>query len=170
MTSSEPIVGYKRIAPDAPDNDDVDCSQPERGKEAEVAGPRLEQAEMQRNKKLRRVGEARNLLREELKMTANVRQIDEMERNEMVGEKRRSRDTCDARGEGTGLGLREEGDGAGGEKLENKRKKEATEHKQGRFQGKGEGKEKAVEKRTLPLSEKPAKAREQQHGEGVGSN
>ncbi len=68
-----------------------------------------------------------------------------------MGEKRRVRDECDAGGEGTGQGLREEGGGAGGEKLENKRKKEAK-HKQGSFEGKG--KEEAVEKRKRPLSEK----------------
>ena len=44
---------------------------------------------------------------------------------------------------------RAEGGGAGGEKLENKRKKEAK-HKQGSFEGKG--KEEAVEKRKRPLS------------------
>ncbi len=60
-------MGYKRSAPDAPDTSDDDGSQPERGKEAEAAGPKLDedQAERQRNKKLRRDGEARNLSREE---------------------------------------------------------------------------------------------------------
>ncbi len=77
--SSEPIVHYKRRAPDAPDTSDDDVSQPERGKEAEAAGPKLDQAERQRNKKLRRDGEARNLSREERKMTAIMRQIEEME-------------------------------------------------------------------------------------------
>ena len=38
--SSEPILGYKRSAPDAPDTSDDDGSQPERGKEAEAAGPK----------------------------------------------------------------------------------------------------------------------------------
>jgi hypothetical protein len=153
MMSSQPIVGDKRSAPDAPDTSDDDASQPQRGKEAEAAGPKLDQAERQRNKKLRRDGEARSLSREERKMTAIMRQIEEMEQkekavqpgpcftqlegsvgrgNEKVGEKRRSRDACDAGGEGTGQGLRGEGGGAGGEKLENKRKKEAK-HTQGSF-------------------------------------
>ena len=70
--SSEPVVGYKRSAPD---NSDDDGSQPERGKEAEAAGPKLDQDERQKNKKLRRDGEARNLSREERKMTAIMRQI-----------------------------------------------------------------------------------------------
>ena len=43
--SSEMMVGYKRSASDAPDNSDDDGSQPGRGKEAEVAGPRLGEAE-----------------------------------------------------------------------------------------------------------------------------
>ena len=38
MMSSEPIVGYKRSAPDAPDTSDDDGSQPERDKESETAG------------------------------------------------------------------------------------------------------------------------------------
>jgi hypothetical protein len=63
MMSSEPIVGYKRSAPDAPDTSDDDGSQPERGKESEAAGPKLDQAAGQRNKKPRRDGEARNLSR-----------------------------------------------------------------------------------------------------------
>jgi hypothetical protein len=67
-----------------------------------------------------------------------------------VGEKRRFRVARDAGGEETGQGLRGEGRGAGGEKLENKRKKEAK-HKQGSFQGKGKGE--AVEKRKRPLSD-----------------
>ena len=145
--SSEPIVGDKRSAPDAPDTFDDDCSQPERGKEAEAAGPKLGQAERQRNKKLRRDGEARTLSREERKMTAIMRQIEEMEQqekavkagpcstqlegsvgnvNEKVGEKRRFREACDAvAGEAAGLVLLrgEGGDGAGGEKLDSKRKK-----------------------------------------------
>ena len=62
---SKPIVGYKRSAPDAPDDDG---SQADRGKEVEAAGPKLDQAERQRNKKLRRDGEARSLSREERKM------------------------------------------------------------------------------------------------------
>ncbi len=52
--------------------------------------------------------------------------------NKTVGGKRRFRDACDAGGEGTGQGLRGEEGGAGCEKLENKRKKEAK-HKQGSF-------------------------------------
>ena len=167
--SSEAIVGYKRSAPYAPDTSEDDGSQPKRGKDAEAAGPQLDLAERQRNKKLRRDGEARNLSREERKMTAIMRQIEVMEQkekaakagpcitqlegghgNERVGEKRRFRDACDAGGQGTGQGLRGEGGGAGGEKLENKRKKEAK-HKHGSFDGKG--KEEAVEKRKRPLSE-----------------
>jgi hypothetical protein len=188
MMSSDPIVGDKRSALDAPDTSDDDGSQPERGKEAEAAGPKLGQAERQTNKKLRRDGEARSLSREERKMTAIMRQIEEMEkkekvvkpgpcfthlevsvgrRNEKVGEKRRSRDACDAGGEGTGQGLREVGGGAGGEKLENKRKKEAK-HMQGSFQGKG--KEEAVEKRKRPSSEEANEAQEQQHEEEVGGS
>ena len=72
-------MGYKRSAPDAPDTSDDDGSQPERGKEAEAAGPNLDQAERQWNKKLRQDGEACNLSREERKMTAIMRQIAEME-------------------------------------------------------------------------------------------
>ena len=67
--SSEPIVGNKCRASDAPDTSEDDGSQPERGKEAEAAGPKLDQAERQRNEKLRRDGEARNLSREEHTMT-----------------------------------------------------------------------------------------------------
>ncbi len=85
--------------------------------------------------------------REERKMTAIMRQIEEMEqkekaakagpcsiqlegrvghRNDKVGEKRRYRDACDAGGgEAAGQGLGGAGGGAGGEKLEKKRKKEA---------------------------------------------
>jgi hypothetical protein len=122
MMSSEPIVGYKRSAPDAPDTSDDDGSQPERGKEAEAPGPHLDQAERQRNKKLRRAGEARNLSREERKMTVIMRQVEEMEQKEKavqsgpcftqregrvghaketVGEKRGLRDACLPGGEGT---------------------------------------------------------------------
>ena len=119
-------------------------------------------------------------------MTAIMRQIEEMEQkekvvkdgpcftqlegehgNEKVGEKRRFRDACDARGEGTGQGLRGEGGAAGGEKLENKRNKEAK-HKQGSFQGKG--KDEAVETRKRPWSEEANEAQEQQHEEGVGGS
>jgi len=53
MMSSKLIVGYKRAAPDAHDTSDDDGFQPERGEEAEAAGPKLDQAE--RNKKLRRM-------------------------------------------------------------------------------------------------------------------
>jgi hypothetical protein len=190
MMSSEPIVGDKRSAPDAPDTSDDDGSQPERGKDAEAAGPKLDQAERQRNKKLRRDGEARNLSREERKMPAIMRQIDEMEQkektvkagpcstqreasvgnvNEKVGEKRRFREAYDAvAGETAGQELRGEGgDGAGGEKLDSKRKKAAN-HKRDSFQGKG--KEEAVEKRKRPSSEEGHEAQEQQHGDGVGSS
>jgi hypothetical protein len=171
--SSEPIVGRKRSTPDAPDASD-DGSQPERGKEAEAAGPKLDHTERQRNKKLRQDGEARNLSREERKMTAIMRQIEEMEQrekavkagpcstqlegsvgnvNEKVGEKRLFREACDAvAGEAAGQGLRGEGGGAGGE---NKRKKEAK-HKQGSFEGKG--KEEAVEKRKRPSSTEDSEA------------
>jgi hypothetical protein len=121
-------------------------------------------------------------------MTAIMRQIDGMEQkdeafkagpcftqlegrvghgNEKVGEKRRFRDACDAGGEGTGQGLRGEGGGAEGEKLENKTKTEAK-HKQGSFQGKG--KEEAVEKRKRPLSEEGNEAQEQHHEEGLGGS
>ena len=61
--SSEPIVGYKRSAPDGPVTSDDDGSQPERGREAEAAGPKLDQLERQRHKIQRRDGEARNLSR-----------------------------------------------------------------------------------------------------------
>jgi hypothetical protein len=183
IISLEPIAGYKRSAPDAPDTSD-DGSQKERGKEAEAAGPKLDQAERQRNKKLRRNGEARNLSREEHKMT----QIEAMEQkekavmagpcstqlegrvergNEKVGEKRRFRDACDAGGEGTGQGLRGEEGGAGGEKVDNKRKKEAK-HKQGSFEGKG--KEEAVEKRKRPLFEEDNEVPKQQHEQGAGGS
>ncbi len=62
-------MGYKRSAPDAPDSSDDDGSQPVRGKKAEAAGPKLDQAARQKNKKQRRDGEARSLSREERKMT-----------------------------------------------------------------------------------------------------
>ena len=61
--SSETIVGYKRSGTDAPDTSDDDGSQLERGEEDEAAGPKLDQAERQRNKGLRRDGEVRNLSR-----------------------------------------------------------------------------------------------------------
>ena len=71
--------------------------------------------------------------------------------NERVGEKRWFRDACDAGGsgnEGTGQGLRGEGGGTGGEKLENKRKKEAK-HKHGSFQGKGKEEAVCISKKTI---------------------
>jgi hypothetical protein len=82
--------------------------------------------------------------------------------NEKVGEKRRFRDACDAGGEGIGLGqgLCGEGGGTGGEKIENKRKKE-DKHKQSSFEGKD--KEESVEKRKSPLSEKGNEVQRQQH-------
>jgi hypothetical protein len=52
MMSSETIVGYKRSGIDAPDTSDDDGSQLERGEEDEAAGPKLDQAERQRNKGL----------------------------------------------------------------------------------------------------------------------
>ena len=147
MMSSEPM-GYKRSASDAPDTSDDDGSQPEQGKEAEAAGPKLDQAERQRNKKLRGDGEARNLSREERNMTAIKRQIEEMEQREKAvkagpcstqlegsvgnayeknGEKRSFREACYAvAGEAAGQGLRGEGGESGGEKLENKRKRPIT--------------------------------------------
>jgi hypothetical protein len=141
-TSAAPLG---RVRGDAPVTSDDDGSQPEQGKEAEAAEPKLEQAERQRNKKLRRDGEARNLPREERKMTASMRQIEEMQQNEKavkagpgstqfegrhenekVGEKRWFRDACDAGGEAAGHGLRGEAGLAGDEKLEKKRKKAAN--------------------------------------------
>ncbi len=136
--SSDPIVGDKRSAPDAHDTTDDDGPQPDRGKEAKKAGPKLDQR--QRNKKLKRDGEARNLSREERMMTAIMRQIEEMEEkekavtetrpystqlegsvgnvNEKVGKKRCFRRACDAvAGETAGQGLLGEGGGAGGENL-----------------------------------------------------
>jgi hypothetical protein len=84
--------------------------------------------------------------------------------NEKVGEKRRSRDACDAGGEGPGQGLRGKGGGTGGEKLENKRKKDVK-HKQGSFEDKD--KEEDVEKRNRPSSEEGKKAQKKQHEERV---
>ena len=49
----------KRSATETPDTSDG--SQPERGKDAEAAGPKLDQAARQMNKKLSRDDEARNL-------------------------------------------------------------------------------------------------------------
>jgi hypothetical protein len=65
-------------------------------------------------------------------------------------EKRRIHEACDAGAEGTGQRMYGEGGGAGGEKLENKTKKE-TRHKQGSIGGKD--KEETVETRKRPLSE-----------------
>ena len=61
-------TGWGEAAEEGPRGEGDDGSQPERGKEAEAAGPKLDQdqAERQRNKKLRRDGEAR-------KMTAIMR-------------------------------------------------------------------------------------------------
>jgi hypothetical protein len=122
-------------------------------------------------------------------MTAIMRQIEETEQkekavkagpcstqlegsvgnvNEKVGEKRRFREACDAvAGEAAGQGLRGERDGARGEKLENKRKKEAK-HKQSSLKGKG--KEEAVQKRKRPSSKEVNEAQNRQHEEGVGSS
>jgi hypothetical protein len=147
MMSSEPIVGDKRSAPDAPDTSDDDGSQPERGKEAEAVGPKLDQAERQRNKKLRRDGEARNLSREERKMTAIVRQIEETEQtekavkagpcstqlegrvgrgNEKVGEKRRFHEACDAGARQQGRGCAERETGRGARSLTTRERKRPT--------------------------------------------
>jgi hypothetical protein len=167
VMSSEPAAGDKRSALDAPDTDDDDgCA--EQGEGAGAAGPKAEPAGM-RNKKLRRDGEARNLSQQQREerqaMMAIVRQIEEMEYKEQaakagawstglegrvghasgkVGEKRRFRDACDTGwGEAAEEGPRGEGGGAGGEKLSNKRKKEATHMRSG---CEGNGKEEAVEK------------------------
>ncbi len=101
----------------APDTSDDDSSQPERDKEEEAASPKLDQAERQKNKKKEKT----------VKTGPCSTQLEGRvgHGNEKVGEKRRSRDACDAEGENTGQGLRGEGGGAGGEKLENKRMKEA---------------------------------------------
>ncbi len=72
-------MGNKRSAPDTSDDDG---SQPERGKEAEAAGPKRDQADRQRNKKLSRYDEAHNLSREERKKPDTIRQIEEMEQTE----------------------------------------------------------------------------------------
>jgi ubiquitin C len=60
------FLRLQRSVPDASDTSDDDGSQPERDKEAEAEGQKLDQAERQRNQKLRRDGEARNLSREEV--------------------------------------------------------------------------------------------------------
>ena len=148
MMSSEPIVVNKRSAPDAPDTSDDDGSQPERGKEAEAAGPTLDpswQTERQRNKKLRWDGEARNLSREERKMTAIKWQIEEMEQTEKAEK----------------LGQE---NGSGVETRNWDKRTEEVKHKQGSFEDKG--KEEAVEKRKRPLTEEDNEAQKQQH-EGV---
>ena len=77
-------MGDKRNARDAPDTDDDDAC-PGRSKGAGAAGQNLkvEEAEM-RSKKLSRHGEPRNLLREERKMMAIMRQIQEIEHKEKV--------------------------------------------------------------------------------------
>jgi hypothetical protein len=78
-----------------------------------------------------------------------------------VCEKRRFRDACDAGGlEGSGQRLRREGRGGGGEKLANKRKKEAKQH----------GSYEAVDKRKCSFSEEDNEAQKQQHEEGVGGS
>jgi hypothetical protein len=74
--NSKPAVGDKRSALDAPDTSDAlddDCA--EQGARTAAAGPKPEQGEM-RNKKLRRTGGARNLLRPEERKTAMIRQIE----------------------------------------------------------------------------------------------
>jgi hypothetical protein len=151
IMSSEPAVGDKRRALDAPDTDHDDgCA--EQGEGAGAAGLKPEQGDM-RNKKLRRDGEARNLSqqqREERKaVIASIRQIDEMDYeeqavkagawstgledsvrhgNEKVGEERRFRDTC-----GTGWVEAAEGGpcgqeaGSRGEKLRDKTARVAEE-------------------------------------------
>ena len=84
-----------------------------------------------------------------------------------MGEKRRFRNACDAGGsEEAGQGLRGEGGGAGGEKLEKKRKKEAK-HKLGSFEG--NGKEEAVKTRKRCLSEESNEA-QKQHEDAVGGS
>ncbi len=115
-------MGHKRSTPDAPGSSDDDGSQPERGKKADAAGRKLDQAKRQRYERLRRDGKARSLSQKERKMMAIMRQIEEMEQKEKavkagpcstqlesrvghgikkVGERRRFRDACDAGGEGT---------------------------------------------------------------------
>ncbi len=189
IMSSEPAVGDKRSALDAPDtSDDNGCA--EQGGGTAAAGPKPEQGEMT-NKKLRLDGEARNLLRREECKTvtmAIIRQIEEMEYkehaakagawstglegrvvghgSEKVGEKRRFRDACDTgRGEAAEEGPFGDGGGAGGKTLKDKRQKE-TKHKQEGFHGKG--KKEAVEKRKRHLSEGAGTAGKAQRGEGVG--
>ncbi len=133
----------KRSAIDSPDTSDDDGSQLERGKEAEAAGPQLDHAERQKNKKLRQDGEAGSV--------GNV--------NEKVSEKLCFGEACDAvAGEAAGQGLSGEGSGAGGEKLDNKRNKEAK-HNQGSFED--SGKEEAVAKRKRPCSEEDNEAQKE---------
>jgi hypothetical protein len=173
--AQEKAYQVKKRRPDT--SDDVGCQG--RGKGAGAAGPKHEPTEM-RNNELRRDCEAQNLSREERKMMAIMRHIEEMEHkekavkaapritqlegrvgrgNENVGEKRRFRDACDT---GVGGGV---GGGAGGKKLSNKRKKGGLE---------GKGKEKAVGKRNFrfardfPVSEADSTARKQQRGEEMG--
>jgi hypothetical protein len=71
--SSNSAVGDKQSASDAPDTYDDDSFQ-RRSKEAAAAGPKLEQPEEQRSKKLRQDGETRSLSREERRMRAIMRQ------------------------------------------------------------------------------------------------
>ena len=108
------VVGDKRSMPDAPDPSHLDGCQG-RNRVAGAAGPKW-LAEMQRNKKLRKDGEARNLSREERKMMVIMRQIEEMEQKQKANnragapgprsthlegrvghgsEKRRESDACD---------------------------------------------------------------------------
>jgi hypothetical protein len=70
-------------------------------------------------------------------------------------------------GRGNRAGLRGEGGGAGGEKLDNKRKKDAK-LKHGSIEGKGH--EEAVEKRKRPLFEEDNEAPKQLHQQGVGGS
>ncbi len=187
IMSSGPAVGNKRSAPNAPDTSDGDGCQG-RGKEAGTAGPQLEQAEM-RNKKLRRDGEARNLSQEDHKLRSIMRQIEHMGHkekavkagawsaelecrvghgDEKVGEKHRFHDAHDTSvtvgGVVSAQEARGEGGGPGGEKLENKRKKEDKYKQSG---SKGKEKEEALGNRKRPMSEAVGTARNQRQREGV---
>ena len=98
-------------------------------KSKRLCADKLEQAE---------IGDARNLSREERKGRGG-------HGKEKVGEKRCFRDTCDTGAvEGATKGRHGEEGGAGGEKLSNKRTKEAKHKPQSGCQGKG--KKVAVEK------------------------
>ena len=119
MMSLEPPVGYQRSAPDAPDTSDEDNSQPERSKEDEAAGPKLDQAERQRNKKLTTMRQVEEMEQKEKAVKAGpcFTQLEGSigNVNETVGEKRSFREACDAvAGEAAGQRLRGEGGGAGG--------------------------------------------------------